>query len=102
MRETTDLIISRHIPRAGATVRPSSDYKTALLLLRVLYGTVPHIALKLHSPHLSRIQSQYPLLIMAVAAVEYRNVSFRVLINNDAGSGAHADLSTWRPERKYF
>ena len=71
-----------------------------MALLLLLYSAVPHIAFELHSLHLSRIQTQYPLFIMANAKVEYRHVTFKQLINNDDGSGANADLSTWKPDRK--
>ena len=84
---------------AGA---PWDQYKKRALSL-LLYSAVPHIALKLHSPHLSRIQLQYPLLIMANAKVEYKNITFRHLINNDNGSRYYySNLVTWRPDRKSF
>lgn len=35
---------------------------------------------------------------MANAKVEYRTVTFEQLINNDSGSGAKTNLSTWRPD----
>ena len=39
---------------------------------------------------------------MANAKVEYKNITFGQLINNNGQSGAATDLVTWRPDPKSF